>query len=135
MARRNPSRPIQYLAARKLLRGRCLDFGCGRGRDAIAFGLEMYDPHFADQMPEGTFDTVLCTYVLNVIPSPTERNAVLTVLSGKLSPGGIAYISVRNDRRSLNGWTGRGTWQGLIELDLPMVTTNSNFTMYLLERL
>lgn len=126
---------MQYLIARGMLRGRCLDFGCGRGQDADAAGSERFDPHYAPQMPEGTFDTVTCTYVLNVIPSPTERDATIALLRGKLSPGGIAYISVRNDRKNLNGWTSRNTWQGLVELDLPVETSNSNFTMYRLEGL
>lgn len=124
---------MQYLETRGMLRGRALDFGCGRGYDADAFGLERFDPHYAPQMPVGTFDTVVCNYVLNVIPSPEEREATITVLSRLLAPGGIAYISVRNDINSLNGWTKRGTWQGHIELDLPIETTNSNFTMYRLE--
>lgn len=133
IARKAPSKPMQYLETRGMLRGRALDFGCGRGYDADAFGLERFDPHYAPQMPVGTFDTVVCNYVLNVIPSPEEREATITVLSRLLAPGGIAYISVRNDINSLNGWTKRGTWQGHIELDLPIETTNSNFTMYRLE--
>ena len=133
IARRAPSKPMQYLAARGMLRGRMLDFGCGRGYDADAYGMEKFDPHWSPVMPEGTFDTVVCNYVLNVIPSPSKRDDVLTVLSRSLAKGGIAYISVRNDRSALNGWTKRNTWQGLIELDLPVVTTNSNFTMYRLE--
>jgi 2-polyprenyl-3-methyl-5-hydroxy-6-metoxy-1,4-benzoquinol methylase len=135
IARKAPSKPMRYLDARGMLRGRGLDFGCGRGHDADAFGLERFDPHFAPQMPVGTFDTVVCNYVLNVIPSPDERDAIITVLSRLLAPGGIAYISVRNDRKSLNGWTSRGTWQGYVELDLPVETSNSNFTMYRLEGL
>jgi 2-polyprenyl-3-methyl-5-hydroxy-6-metoxy-1,4-benzoquinol methylase len=126
---------MRYLEQRGKLRGKMLDFGCGRGYDADAFGMFQYDPHYEPIMPEGTFDTVVCNYVLNVIPSPTERDATIALLRGKLSPGGIGFITVRNDSRNLNGWTSRGTWQGLVELDLPVETTNSNFTMYRLEAL
>lgn len=130
MARKVPSKPAQWLAERNLLRGRCLDFGCGRGLDAITLGMEKFDPHFYPQVPVGTFDTVLCTYVLNVLPSPTERDAVISDLLRKLSPGGTAYITVRTDRRNLNGWTLRKTWQGYIELDLPVIVTNSSFRIF-----
>ena len=68
IARKAPSKPMQYLDTRGMLRGRVLDFGSGRGYDADAFGLERFDPHFAPQMPEGTFDPVVCDYVLNVFP-------------------------------------------------------------------
>ena len=135
IARNAPSRPTMYLSACGKLRGRVLDYGCGRGKDADVFGFERFDPFYFPDMPVGTFDTVVCNYVLNVVPSPVERVCILDAIKAALSPGGIAYITVRNDRKKLNGWTQRKTWQGLIELDLPVVTTNSNFTMYLLEDL
>jgi hypothetical protein len=84
-------------------------------------------------MPEGKFDTIFCNYVLNVIPDLTERENVVSLIESKLESGGVAYISVRNDRSALNGYTKRGTWQGLIVLDLPIVARNANFTVFRLE--
>lgn len=135
IARKAPSRPTRYLSACGMLRGRVLDYGCGRGKDADVFGLEKFDPYYFPDMPVGAFDTIVCNYVLNVVPSPDGRSCILATIQSMLRRGGIAYITVRNDRKKLNGWTKRKTWQGLIELPLPIVTTNSNFTMYLLEGL
>jgi hypothetical protein len=114
--------------------GRTLDFGCGRGQDAHSLKLERFDPYYFPDMPKGVFNTVVVTYVLNTVSSPTDRNEIMGFVKTLLAAGGIAYFSVRNDKSNLNGWTSRGTWQGLIVLDLPVVTQNSNFTMYELKR-
>jgi ATP adenylyltransferase len=136
IARTATSKPMRYLSATNRLVGRVLDFGCGRGYDADVIGCERFDPHWFPIMPVGTFDVVVVNYVFNVIPSLTERCELLRSIQGLIkAPSGIAFISVRNDRRNLNGYTSRGTWQGLIELDLPIVTKNSNFIMYQLEGL
>lgn len=44
-----------------------------------------------------------CNYALNVIPDLTERKNVVSFIESKLKSGGVAYISVRNDRSALNG--------------------------------
>ena len=133
IARTATSKPMRYLSAGGKLLGRVLDFGCGRGHDADAFGLERFDPHYFPNMPVGTFNTITCNYVLNVVPSPIERLDIVELVNSLRAPGGIAYFSVRNDKSNLNGWTSRGTWQGYIELDLPIEKSDSNFIMYRLE--
>jgi len=133
IGRTTVSQPTKYLLGRNLIDGRTLDYGCGRGFDAKALGIESYDPYFQPDMPDGDFDTIICNYVLNVISDLTSRTIVVDLISRKLAPGGVAYISVRNDRKNLNGFTSRGTWQGLVVLTLPVVTSNANFTMYRLE--
>ncbi len=77
ITRKEPSGPILFLAHRGMLRGRTLDYGCGKGFDPDAFNMEKFDPYFYPDMPEGTFDTIVCTYVLNVIPSLAEREFII----------------------------------------------------------
>lgn len=132
--RKNVSGPTKFLINTDRIRERTLDYGCGRGYDARQIGAHSYDPYYQPVMPDGQFDTIICNYVLNVIPDLTTRNGVLELIRSKLAPGGLAYISVRNDRAALNGYTKRGSWQGLVVLDLPVVTTNRVFTMYRMEK-
>lgn len=130
IARNRPSAPARWLAQEGLLRGRLLDYGSGRGADARAYKMAAYDPHFAPERPAGRFDTVLCTYVLNVLPDRAEREAVLDDVLSLLRPGGSAYVTVRNDRAGLGGWTSRGTWQGAVVLPWPVVRRTAGWVMY-----
>lgn len=130
IARKNPSAPMKRLAADGRLVGRTLDFGCGRGYDASHFCMESYDPHYQPVMPEGRFDTITCNYVLNVIESAEEREAVVMALRSMLAQYGTAYITVRNDKRALNGTTRTGTWQGLVTLNLPVVHKCAGYITY-----
>jgi ATP adenylyltransferase len=130
ITRKKPSKPVAALEEKGLIVGRVLDYGCGRGHDASHLGAECYDPHFAPDMPTGLFDTVVCNYVLNVIPSVEEREAVLQDIRSRLAEGGRAYISVRTDKGSLNGYTKIGTWQGLVVLDAPVVAKDNGFKTY-----
>lgn len=130
IARRSPSKPAQKLDSLGLLAGRKLDYGCGRGMDAETYDMERYDPYYQPNMPDGQFDTITCTFVLNVIPDERERNDVIDNIRKKLTPDGRAYITVRRDTRALNGVTSRGTWQGLIELDYPIIASGTGFVTY-----
>lgn len=87
--------PMRYL--RLCLNGRLLDYGCGKGSDADALGMEKYDPHWFPEEPKGKFQTITCNYVLNVIESPEERRSVEDRIIQLLAPGGLAFISVRDD--------------------------------------
>jgi 2-polyprenyl-3-methyl-5-hydroxy-6-metoxy-1,4-benzoquinol methylase len=131
-ARSKPSVPITRLAKDGLLDGRCLDYGCGKSPDAEVYDMKKFDPHFSPEMPKGKFDTITCTYVLNVIESETERFKVLLDIQSRLTPTGIAYITVRNDIKSLNGKTSTGTWQGKITLNLPIQYKTSSYITYIL---
>jgi hypothetical protein len=128
------SLPMRRLFKEQKLKGRLLDYGCGRGYDATTLNMTGYDPHYAPAKPLGQFDTITCNYVLNVIESRSERDAVLETIRKKLKPEGKAYISVRNDLTNLKGYTKIGTWQGKIELDLPILYKNSGFITYVLEK-
>ena len=60
--------------------GSTLDYGCGRGVDVEHFDIEGYDPNgiFAGYPVRGHYETILCTYVLNVIPTEELRVELLT---------------------------------------------------------
>lgn len=132
--RKQLSGPAAFLFASGLLVGRLLDYGSGRGFDAKAIGATAYDPYFAPQPPEGVFDTILCTFVLNVIPGAKERTEVLEQLQKLLTDTGHAYISVRRDRPKLRGETSIGTWQGYVQLNLPSLRKTSSYEVYVLSR-
>jgi len=130
MARTKPSAPTRYLHESGLLRGRCLDYGCGRGKDANTYGMDRYDPHFFPSKPEGKYDTVTCTYVLNILDHE-DVPKVLDALRALLAPGGNAYLSVRRDLGTRIR-IGRGALQHDVRLDLPVVKETGGYCIYLL---
>lgn len=132
ISRKKLSGPMRFLSDTDMILGRSLDYGCGKGFDADTLGMDSYDPHYRDTQPSGLYDTITCNYVLNVIPNSDDRDFVLNHIRSLLTRNGVALISVRNDKSNLNGWTSRGTWQGLIELDLELIKTTSKYKMYLM---
>lgn len=128
IARKTLSVPARRLRDADLVKGRVLDYGCGRGRDAKALRCDKYDPHYAPIRPRGKFDTILCSYVLNVLDTP-ERSKVLADIRKLLKKDGIAYITVRRDANHFQGLS----WQHLVELDLPTVWETSSYCVYKLE--
>lgn len=134
MKRNAPSRPMLHLATDGRIVGKALDYGAGRGYDAETYDMEKYDPHFQPDMPDGLFDTITLNYVLNVIESEEERLRVLSDIQKRLTRGGKAYLTVRNDKRALRGTTSKGTWQGHIILKLPVVYSCSGYVTYQLEK-
>ena len=136
--RKKISAPCKYLKEQGLILGAVLDYGCGRGLDADLLGASKYDPYF---FPEYTvlhgnhYDTIYSNFVLNVIPYKVLRDCVLSNIRCCLKEDGVAYITVRRDVKKLNGYTNKGTWQGLIELDLPVVYEKKNhFIIYKLTK-
>lgn len=128
------STPAKYLNDNKLLNGLCLDFGCGKGFDCDELGIDGYDPYYRNvSVPFDYYKTIMCNFVLNVLQE-REWDIVLSSIRKCLCPGGIAYISVRNDKRALKGFTTRGTYQTFVELDLPIVKKTSSFIMYKMEK-
>ena len=131
--RRAVSSPTQYLRHNNKFVGspvEILDYGCGKGYDCDVLGHTCYDKHYRPARPLGKYKTIYCNYVLNVISEPSARLVVLKDIQQYLTDDGIAYISVRNDKSNLNGWTTRGTWQGFIELDLTIEKKCAKFRMY-----
>lgn len=131
IGRVKPSAPAKRLKTDGRIVGRVLDYGCGKGYDAWWLGAESFDLHFQPTMPDGLFDTIVCNYVLNVIESPVTRREVVADVRSRLAPGGHAYFAVRTDKARLRGLTSRGTWQGLIVMDAPIVVKGSGFKVYM----
>ena len=112
-----------------------LDYGCGRGKDVEYFGIRGWDIN-GDHEPltgHDDFTTILCSYVLNVIPTEEERMQVISHIKKHLTWDGTAYLTVRNDKQHLNGWTKIGTYQTFVDLPLPIVHKTSGYIIYKLE--
>lgn len=129
IVRKSPPAPLSWLKSRGLIRGRALDYGCGRN---TWYGMHGYDPYWRPNRITGQFDTIVCNYVLNVVPEKTQRD-ILHRIRGLLAPGGSAYISVRRDLPR-TGAVGRGTFQRYVTLRLPSVRKTTGYEIYLLKR-
>lgn len=124
------SAPSEYLVKHDLVNNNdTLDYGCGKGYDCDSMGWDGYDPHYRSEFPNKKYDTIVCNFVLNVLPE-SKWNNVIDSITSLLKPGGFAWISVRNDKSNLNGFTKIGTYQTFVELDLPVEKRSSTFVMY-----
>lgn len=140
ISRKRASAPTRYLIDNGLLSGEILDYGCGRGADVnelerLGYAVCGYDPHYRPHMPSGQFDTVICNYVLNVLPE-AESGLVEAELFYRVKPGGTVFVAVRNDQKALNGITSRGTYQRDVNLSEPweLIKKNSSFKLYRLDK-
>jgi hypothetical protein len=155
ISRRTLSLPMRELLDHGHLKGRLLDYGCGRGNDADTIGADKYDPHWAPAEPVGPYDTVTCLYVLNVLPRAAERREVVQRIRALLAPGGTGWIAVRNDLdigkktesrgpgsrsgtrlpigKKTGGWTSRQTWQGHVTVPGgELVRTTAGYRLYMI---
>src|SRR5271166_2094847 len=92
--RKTISLPAAWLNARRLIKGDALDYGCGKGTDAFLIGMDNYDPHYFPKLPTKKYDTITCTYVLNVV-NPADVQSIVNDVFNRLAPNGTAYIAVR----------------------------------------
>lgn len=134
ISRNKPSAPMKYLSDNNLLKGKMLDYGCGKGFDADHFVMSKYDPnwHPDKNSLNQKYDTVTCNYVLNVIECPVERAEVLNKIKSLLAEGGTGYVTVRADVKK-DGKTTKG-YQANVELDLPKVKSTAGYRIYKIER-
>ena len=138
MTRTKLSAPMRYLLdngffPRGGARLDCLDYGCGKGFDADFCGFDKYDPHFEgvdSLLCHNSCDIVTCNYVLNTLPTMTDVHSVIWDIQAHLKEDGVAYISVRNDIKNLNGETKIGTWQQYVTLDTPIIHKTSGYIIY-----
>lgn len=131
--RNRASAPLTWLMRHNLIHGRVLDVGCGYGQDVLelqqlGYECEGYDPYYFPIPPEGKFDTVLCTYVLNVL-QPQERLVPMVFIRHYLALNGAAYITVRRDIKQPT-FTNNNTFQDNVELDCPIIYQNARFCIY-----
>lgn len=131
------SLPARYLLEHNLINGRVLDYGCGRGDDGyylgqLGYDFYNYDPHWQSIKPTGKFDTVLCTYVLNVL-FYEERLLVLQNIRQYMHDDSRCFISVRRDyppRERFMVKTSSGSYQFFVELEMPIIYQNRKFCIY-----
>jgi ATP adenylyltransferase len=117
------SLPVRLLEEEGLLVGRVLDYGCGYGYDAELMGFEAYDPNFFPRMPKGKFDTIICNYVLNVVPEKVQ-SWIIQDIENRLTPDGFAYLTVRRDL------DGSEPTQRIVYLNLPVVISLNGLCIY-----
>jgi hypothetical protein len=133
MSRKKASVPLRYLEDKGYLEGAVLDYGCGKSTDfrhlkKAGYTAEAYDPYWRPTDLTGmAFDTVLCTYVLNVVSEEAE-DEILRSIESLLKKGGRAFITVRRDIKK-EGKTTRG-FQRNVSLDLDIVKENSSYCIY-----
>ena len=131
MPRKASSRPMRFLQEHNLLKGRMLDYGCGRGTDAKFFGMEAYDPFWMSNKPSGLFDTITCHFVLNVIDEQL-RNHIIYDIKEYLNRDGNAYFTVRRDIKE--NYNVLRDAQRLFYLELPSIEKNISYEIYNLEK-
>lgn len=102
-----------------------LDYGSGRGQDVarltkMGFHARGWDPYFANHHPLQVSDTVLMTYVLNVIEHPAERRRCLEQAWELTKSVMVVSTRLAWDRRRVRGEdafdgivTSRATFQHL----------------------
>jgi len=129
--RKGLSAPMRRLRESGRMKGRVLDFGCGQGHDADILGVQGYDPHWRPSRPRGKFDTITCNYVLNVLRLRKDREEVLKEVLDLLSPGGIAYVTVRRDVKGCYKTT-KG-WQVNVRLKAESLWKNEKYETYMLK--
>lgn len=136
ITRNKPSVPARWLFANKLLKGKCLDYGSGRGTDALIYGMDEYDPQFKPKFPTKLYDTITCTYVLNII-SPEVQSDVISKVVALLKKDGTAYFAVRRDI-PIEGKQGGNCkeyyHQFYVILSLPCIRELSTYAIYKLEK-
>jgi hypothetical protein len=109
-ARVGPSVPMAWFKTGGYLRGKILDYGCGRDVPPSSVDLARYDPAYFPDLDVLTkqYDTITLNYVLNVIPLEAHRVQVLLSLRALLKPGGMVLVSVYRkgdqDTRSTAGY-------------------------------
>lgn len=131
--RRYPSKPLMILIAQGLIQGHILDYGSGRGKDyetmlKAGLNVERYDSFYFPIIPKGLFNTILCTYVLNVVEQ-SERQEILNHIDSLLEQQGTAYITVTRWCKTPK-WTSKGTFQDFVELDLPIIFEDKSLCIY-----
>lgn len=132
------SSPVRWLKEQGLLGGKILDFGCGYGFDTDnlheqGFDIVGYDSFYRQEIPNGKFDTIICIYVLNVLQSFDQADALMSI-SQFLKPQGVAYIAVRRDLKE-EGFRfhpnyKKYTYQCNVNLPFRSLVKNSGYEIY-----
>jgi len=114
ISRKKASRPLRAALKLNAVQGKVLDYGCGKGRDieelqALGFKIVGYDPNFHPRKPRGRFQTVLMTYVVNVL-QVKERNAAIQDAWSHVKKGGRLIVTAKTERE-INEAATKGNWK------------------------
>jgi len=127
--RTKPSQAARVLVDRLLTVGRVLDYGCGYGYDADEFGWDAYDPFYRPTNLVGSYDTIVCTHVLNAL-TRNNRASVIQDVRALLADEGIAYLAVRRDL-PISGKSGiNHSLQNYIVFTLPSIFEDDKLKIY-----
>lgn len=119
------SRPAKYLKENKLLKGRVLDFGCGHGQDSVLLKCDRYDPHYFPEFPTYKYNTIMCNYVLNVLPHEERLKVFETLKSLAHGNGCVVYFAVRTDLEA------ETKTQFVVKYDwMPVIADKHGFRIY-----
>jgi len=114
---------------------RVLDFGCGYGTDASAYGWEKYDPfYFPTLSAHGPYDVIVSVNVVHSL-CRKRRDQVLLEIQKLLGEEGAAFLSVPRNlpiRGKLSGYHRRV--QNYVVLSLPVVYRCREFEIYRLDK-
>lgn len=118
-----------WLVDNGFVRGRVLDFGCGFGFDADQFGWDAYDPHYRQRVIEGSYDTVVCNHVLNML-TRQSRAAVVDRIRQILSSDGASFLIVPRNIPQRGKVAMRKRIQNYVVLELPTVHVDPKLEIY-----
>lgn len=114
---------VKEFASLILPEGDVLDYGAGKLRNAVCLQTQGYSVSVLDtelqlqrvkadaqgftsytpeHLPQKSFDGIICTFVLNVIPERKDRDLVLKNIFSFLTEGGIGIFEVRSARGILS---------------------------------
>lgn len=135
IARKSLPGPTQWLLKKNLLIPRVLDYGCGKAHEINNqhFKADGFDPFYRPDGITGSqvYNTIICNYVLCVLPTDEERREVLRNIQALLLHDGVAYVSVRADTpKKGHGWSSRGTFQAEVNLNLPLIHECRAYRLY-----
>lgn len=129
------SAPIARLINNTVLRGNILDYGCGHGDDVrflsgLGVKIKGYDPYWNnnDEVLRSKYDTILCTYVLNVI-GPKKRRETIKKITKLCNDDAVIYLTVRRDIK-IKEKTTKNTTQYPVELNLDIENETSHYCTY-----
>jgi len=84
---------LNELSHNNNLKGRILIYG--GDKDAISYWCtDFFDPLYHPHMPDGKYDTIVCSYILCFL-TPVQRRFVLNDIQKRLCKGGVAYFTVK----------------------------------------
>lgn len=133
--RKYPSKAAVFVVKAGLAQGKVLDFGCGHGMDADTYNWDGYDPKYRPRnVAQSSYDTILCTNVLNVLDRDNRLQA-LNHIQSLLSPEGVAYIVVPRNIPVTGKRRPNGTRQYYVVLDLPIIHETKTSVIYTLSKM